>query len=50
MCRKLRRRAESLVAQLGGVAPDRAAQLLDECHGSVRAALARATHEREETA
>ena len=44
---KLRRRAAKLVAELGGVAPERAAALLDECHGSVRAALARVARERE---
>jgi N-acetylmuramic acid 6-phosphate etherase len=43
--RKLRRRAEALVATLGGVSPERAAELLDACHGSVRAAVARARHE-----
>jgi N-acetylmuramic acid 6-phosphate etherase len=48
--RKLRRRAEGLVATLGGVAPERAAELLDACHGSVVAAVARAQHERGEPA
>ena len=43
--RKLRRRAEGLVASLAGVPPERAAELLDACHGSVRAAVARARHE-----
>jgi N-acetylmuramic acid 6-phosphate etherase len=40
--RKLRRRAEGLIASLGGVTPERAAELLDACHGSVRAAVERA--------
>ncbi len=48
--RKLRRRAEGLVASLGGVAPERAADLLDACHGSVLAAVARARRERGEPA
>ena len=43
--RKLRRRAEGLIASLGGVTPERAAELLDACHGSVRAALERARGE-----
>jgi N-acetylmuramic acid 6-phosphate etherase len=43
---KLRRRAERLVAELGGVDPEHAARLLEECHGSVRAALARVERER----
>jgi N-acetylmuramic acid 6-phosphate etherase len=43
--RKLRRRAEGLIAALAGVSPERAAELLDACHGSVRAAVARARHE-----
>ena len=47
--RKLRRRAEGLIASLGGVSPERAAELLDACHGSVRAALERARAERDET-
>jgi N-acetylmuramic acid 6-phosphate etherase len=46
--RKLRRRAEGLVARLGGVSTERAAELLDACHGSVRAAVARARRERGE--
>jgi len=48
--RKLRRRAEGLVASLAGVPHERAAELLDACHGSVLAAVARAQHERGETA
>jgi N-acetylmuramic acid 6-phosphate etherase len=48
--RKLRRRAEGLVASLAGVAPERAADLLDACHGSVLAAVARARSERGEPA
>lgn len=43
--RKLRRRAEGLIATLAGVSPERAAELLDACHGSVRAAVERARHE-----
>ena len=43
--RKLRRRAEGLIASLGGVTPERAAELLDACHGSVRAAVERARGE-----
>jgi N-acetylmuramic acid 6-phosphate etherase len=43
--RKLRRRAEGLIATLAGVSPERAAELLDVCHGSVRAAVAKARHE-----
>jgi N-acetylmuramic acid 6-phosphate etherase len=43
--RKLRRRAEGLIASLAGVSPERAAELLDACHGSVRAAVERARHE-----
>jgi N-acetylmuramic acid 6-phosphate etherase len=48
--RKLRRRAEGLVANLAGVAPERASELLDACHGSVLAAVARAHRERGEPA
>jgi N-acetylmuramic acid 6-phosphate etherase len=48
--RKLRRRAEGLVATLGGVSQERAAELLDACHGSVRQAVARARHEQGEPA
>ena len=45
--RKLRRRAEGLIASLGGVSAERAAELLDACHGSIRGALERARGERE---
>jgi N-acetylmuramic acid 6-phosphate etherase len=48
--RKLRRRAEGLVEQLAGVPSARAAALLDECDGSVRAAVERALRERGEIA
>jgi N-acetylmuramic acid 6-phosphate etherase len=48
--RKLRRRAEGLIATLAGVSPERAAELLDACHGSVRAAVERARHEQGEPA
>ena len=48
--RKLRRRAEGLIATLAGVSPERAAELLDACHGSVRAAVARARHEQDDPA
>jgi len=45
--RKLRRRAEGLIASLGGVSVERAAELLDACHGSIRGALERARSERD---
>jgi len=47
--RKLRRRAEGLIASLGGVSEERAAELLDTSHGSVRAALERARTDRDGT-
>jgi N-acetylmuramic acid 6-phosphate etherase len=42
---KLRRRAERIVAQLGGVAAPRAAELLSESHGDIGTAVARARRE-----